>query len=102
MLRDEWGFDGYVMSDWGAVSDRVKGVYAGLDLEMPASGGANDRRVLQAVRDGRLEEKDVDLAVERLITVHQRYLDNARPQTVWDKEAQHELARGLAAECMVL
>ena len=102
VLRDEWGFDGYVMSDWGAVSDRVKGVYAGLDLEMPASGGANDRRVLQAVRDGRLEEKDVDLAVERLITVHQRYLDNARPQTVWDKEAQHELARGLAAECMVL
>ena len=102
VLRGEWGFDGYVMSDWGAVSDRVKGVHAGLDLEMPASGGANDRRVARAVRDGRLEEKDVDLAVERLLTVHRRYLDNARPETVWDKEAQHALARSLAAECMVL
>ncbi len=102
LLRDEWGFDGYVVSDWGAVSDRVKGVHAGLDLEMPSSGGSNDRRVVQAVRDGLLDEKDVDLCVERILTVHQRYLDNAKPDTVWDKEAQHELARELAAECMVL
>ncbi len=102
LLRGEWGFDGYVMSDWGAVSDRVKGVHAGLDLEMPASGGSNDKRVVEAVRDGRLDEKDVDLAVERILTIHQRYLDNAKPDTVWDKDAQHELARKLAAECMVL
>lgn len=102
ILRGEWGFDGYVMSDWGAVSDRVKAVHAGLDLEMPASGGTNDRRVVEAVRNGELDEKDVDLAVERLLTIHQRYLDNAKPNTPWDMEAQHALARKLAAECMVL
>ena len=102
VLRGEWGFDGYVVSDWGAAADRVQGVYAGLDLDMPASGGTNDRRVVEAVRAGRLDEKDVDLAVERILTIHQRYLDNAKPDTVWDKDAQHELARKLAAECMVL
>lgn len=102
LLRGEWGFDGYVVSDWGAVSDRPKGVHAGLDLEMPASGGVNDRLVVEAVRSGQLDEADVDLAVERILTVHQRYLDNAKPDTVWDKEAQHELARELAADCMVL
>ena len=102
LLREEWGFDGYVMSDWGAVSDRVKAVHAGLDLEMPASGGSNDRRVVEAVRAGLLNEKDVDLAVERILTVHRRYWDHARPDTPWDMEAQHALARALAADCMVL
>ncbi len=102
ILRGEWGFDGYVMSDWGAVSDRVKGVHAGLELEMPASGGANDRRVVEAVKNGQLDEKDVDLAVERLLTIHNRYLENAKPDTVWDKESQHALARKLSAESMVL
>jgi len=102
LLRGEWGFDGYVVSDWGAVSDRVKGVHAGLDLEMPSSGGANDKRVVDAVRAGELSEKDVDLAVERILTIHKRYWDNAKPETEWDMEAQHELARRMAAECMVL
>lgn len=102
VLRGEWGFDGYVVSDWGAVSDRVKGVHAGLDLEMPSSGGTNDKRVLEAVRAGRLDEKDVDLAVERILRVHERYWQNARPDTPWDMEAQHAQARVLAAECMVL
>lgn len=102
VLRDEWGFDGYVMSDWGAVSDRVKGVAAGLDLEMPASAGTNDARVVRAVREGRLDEALVDQAVERILTINERYLKNRRPETEWDMEAQHELARKLAAECMVL
>ena len=56
MLRKEWGFEGYVMSDWGAVSNRVKGVAAGLDLEMPASGGINDRKIVEAVKKGELDE----------------------------------------------
>ena len=68
VLREEWGFDGYVVSDWGAVSDRVAGVEAGLDLEMPASGGINDNKVLQAVREGRLSEAAVDQAVKELLT----------------------------------
>lgn len=102
LLRGEWGFDGYVVSDWGAVNDRVQGVAAGLDLEMPGSGGVNDRRIVEAVREGTLDEKLVDQAAERVLAVNYRYLENARPDTPWDKEAQHRLVRDLAAECMVL
>ncbi len=102
ILRDEWGFDGHVVSDWGAVSDRVKALAAGLDLEMPGSGGVNDQRIVQAVRAGALDEALVDQAVERILTVNQRYLDGKKPETPWDKEAQHALARRVAAECMVL
>ncbi len=102
LLRDEWGFDGCVMSDWGAVNDRAKGVAAGLDLEMPGSGGVNDRRIVEAVRAGALDEKLVDQAVERVLEFSCRYLENAKPETPWNKEAQHQLARDLAAECMVL
>ena len=102
VLRNEWGFDGYVVSDWGAVSDRVKGVAAGLDLEMPGSGGTNDVRIVNAVKDGRLDEKDVDESVRRILAIIDRYESNRRPDTPWDMEAQHDLARELAAECMVL
>ena len=102
VLRDEWGFDGYVMTDWGACSDRVKGVYAGQDLEMPASGGENDQFVLEAVRSGKLDEAVVDTAVERMLRVHEWYHDNAKPETPWDKEKDHVLAGELAADCAVL
>ena len=102
VLRDEWGFQGYVVSDWGAVSDRVKGVAAGLDLEMPASGGFNDRKVMQAVLEGKLAESVVDKAVERILTINYKFLENAAPDTPWDKEADHLLAAEMAAECMVL
>jgi beta-glucosidase len=102
VLRDDWGFEGYVVSDWGAVSDRVAGVAAGLDLEMPASGGINDRKVLNAVREGRLDEAIVDKAVELILTINYRYLENAKPETPWDKEADHLLSAQIAGECMVL
>ena len=102
VLRDDWGFKGYVVSDWGAVSDRVEGVAAGLDLEMPASGGHNDRKVLKAVQDGILDEAIVDQAVERILTINYRYLENAKPETPWDKEADHLLSAKIAGECMVL
>lgn len=102
ILRDEWGFDGYVVTDWGAVADRVKGLAAGVDLEMPASGDVNDKKIVEAVRAGELEEAVLDLAVERILTINYRYLEAAKPETVWDKEAQHELSARLAEECMVL
>ena len=102
VLRNDWGFEGYVMSDWGAVSTRAAGVKAGLDLEMPASGGVNDRKVMQAVLTGRLDEKYVDLACERILNINYRYLENAKPETPWNKEADHELAAHIASECMVL
>ena len=102
VLRKEWGFEGYVVSDWGAVSDRAAGVAAGLDLEMPASGGVNDRKIVEAVRAGKLDEKLVDQACDRNLNIVSRYLDNAKPETPWDKEAQHAQAARIAAECMVL
>ena len=102
VLRKEWGFKGYVMSDWGAVSNRVAGVAAGLDLEMPGSGGINDRKIVAAVKAGELDEKIVDQACERILEINYRYLENAKPETPWDQEADHELSAAIAAECMVL
>ena len=102
VLRDEWGFEGYVMSDWGATADRAEGIRAGLDLEMPASGGINDRKIVEAVKDGKLDEKRVDLCCERILNIVYRYVENAKPDTPWDQEAQHLQAAEVAAECMVL
>lgn len=102
VLRKEWGFEGYVVSDWGAVSDRVEGLAAGLDLEMPSSGGANDKKIVEAVRAGELDEKLVDQAVERILAINEKYLANAKPETLWDKEADHLLSAQIAQECMAL
>ena len=102
VLRKEWGFEAYVMSDWGAVSNRVKGVAAGLDLEMPASGGVNDRKIVEAVKKGELDEKLVDLCCERILNIIFRYQESAKPETPWDKEAQHAFSSQIASECMVL
>ena len=102
VLRKEWGFEGYVMSDWGAVSDRVAGVAAGLELEMPSSGGLNDQKIVEAVKAGILPEETVDLACERILNIVCRYLENAKPETPWDMEAQHLQSADIAGECMVL
>lgn len=69
VLRDDWGWDGVVVSDWGATRDRVAGVAAGLDLEMPATGGRTTALVIDAVRDGTLDEALVDIAVRRVLTL---------------------------------
>ena len=58
ILRDDWGFDGLVMSDWGAVNDRVEGLKAGLDLEMPGNGGMNDKHIVEAVKNGTVNDAD--------------------------------------------
>ena len=102
VLRDEWGFDGYVMSDWGAVSDRVAALRAGLDLEMPSSNGVNDVRIVDAVRNGTLSEETVNESVRRILRIMDRYLEERRPDTPWDKQVQHRLAADAAAQCMVL
>nr|AHF25322.1 thermostable beta-glucosidase B [uncultured bacterium Contig1500] len=102
VLRDEWGFEGYVMSDWGATADRAEGIRAGLDLEMPASGGINDRKIVEAVKAGKLDENLVDLCCERILNIVFRFTENAKPETPWDMEAQHLQAAEVAAECMVL
>ncbi|MDQ0223190.1 beta-glucosidase-like glycosyl hydrolase [Streptococcus moroccensis] len=101
ILRDEWGFEGYVMSDWGAVDRRVEALKAGLDLEMPSSNGINDAEIVQAIKDGRLEESILDQAVERILTVILDY--TSRYKLVdWDKDKDHAEARHIAEESAVL
>ena len=101
ILRDEWGFEGLVMSDWGAVDDRPKGVAAGLDLEMPSSMGKNDKYIVKAVEDGRLTMEQLDTCVRRVLELVKKSTES-RTETVWDKERHHKLARKLAANSAVL
>ena len=76
LLRKKWGFDGYVMSDWGAVFDRVTEAAAGMDLEMPTSNGENDKLLVAAVQNGTLEESVLDDIVERILRIVFRYHEN--------------------------
>ena len=101
VLREEWGFDGLVMTDWGAVHDRVAGVAAGLDLEMPSSRGWNDRLVAEAVRTGVLDESDLDRAVARVLRLVSRH-HRETPEEHLDLGAHHELAREAASRSAVL
>lgn len=102
ILRDEWGFGGYVVTDWGAVGDRVKGLKAGLDLEMPASGGQNDALIVQAVKSGELDERLLDQTVERLLKVLFSYVDHRAENVQFDYEKDHNKAVEMAVECAVL
>lgn len=102
VLRDQWKFDGYVMSDWGAVNNRVADLKAGLDLEMPASGGTNDQLIVRAVQSGALEESVVDTAVERILNIVFRYEEHRDKTAVFDRDKDHELARKVAQETIVL
>ncbi|AGL15656.1 glycoside hydrolase family 3 C-terminal domain-containing protein [Actinoplanes sp. N902-109] len=102
VLRGEWGFTGLVVSDWGAVNRRDAGVAAGLDLEMPSSGGSGTEIILQAVRAGTLAEQDVDLAVTRVLELVNRALPALGPGQTFDADAHHALAREAAVESAVL
>ncbi len=102
ILRDEWGFDGFTVSDWGAVNDRVKGVAAGLDLEMPGSRGVTDAQVVEAVRNGTLPESLVDQSVERILRILFKTRAIKTPEGKLDVDAHHALARETAAQCAVL
>lgn len=101
-LRDKWGFDGYVMSDWGAVNNRVEDLKAGLDLEMPSSNGVNDKLIVGAVESGELSEEVLDTAVERILNIVFRYEENRDKSVVFDRDKDHELARKVAEETIVL
>ena len=101
-LRDQWGFEGYVVSDWGAVNNRVEDLKAGLDLEMPGSNGANDKMIMGAVLSGELDEGVVNEAVERILNIVFRYEENRDKNAVFDKDKDHEMARKVAEETIVL
>lgn len=102
ILRREWGFKGFVMTDWGAMKDRVDSLRAGLELEMPASGEENDRAIVEAVKRGELEESVLDRAVERILQVVLRASRAVDGEAVYDREAHNDFASEAAADCMVL
>ena len=102
ILRDEWGFDGFVVSDWGAVNDRVLDLKAGMDLEMPGSEGINDSKIVEAVRNGTLDEAVLNRTCERILQAVFRYEENHKRGVVINWENDHEISRRMAEKCMVL
>ena len=102
VLREEWGFDGLVMTDWGGMNDRVAATAAGCDLEMPGSNGAFDAEVVAAVRQGRLPEAAVDDCAVRVVELTIRVAANRMPTADHDADAHHALARRAAAAGTVL
>lgn len=103
VLRDEWGFEGLVMTDWGAMNERVPALKAGLDLEMPDCHGETDRQIVAAVQNGTLSEEVLDQSVRRILTLADRYLSQKPDtQTSYDKEKHHALARKVAEQSAVL
>ena len=102
VLRDEWGFKGLVVSDWGATNRRVEGLASGLDLEMPASGGANDRLIEAAVRNGELQERILDETAVRITSLILAGRDRAESAPYSDMTGHHALAQRIASESCVL
>ncbi len=103
ILRDEWGYDGIVITDWGGSNDHIKGVAAGSDLEMPTPGLDSARQIVKAVKEGRLEEAAVDACVDRLLeAVFKTTADPKRDTKEFDRTGHHALARKAASEGAVL
>ncbi len=102
VLRREWGYRGLVVSDWMGTSDRVVGVEAGLDLEMPGNGGVNDERIVAAVQDGRLDSARLDQVVARVVELILRAGQRAPAAGAIDFDGHHALAREAAVRSAVL
>ncbi len=100
ILRDEWGFDGVVMTDWGAMHDRVKALKSGLDVEMPGDTPICRKQLQDAITKGKLDEAVLDRSVQRVVNLSERYKDNEKVQV--DFKKNHELAGIIAQESAVL
>ena len=103
ILRDEWGFDGAVITDWGGSNDHALGVKNGSTLEMPAPGGDSVRELLAAVESGKISESDIDARLSELLPLvfDTKAALDAAPRA-FDAAAHHALARRAAAESLVL
>ena len=102
ILRQQWHFEGLVMTDWGATHDRVLGIKAGLDLEMPSSGELNTRKILQAVDQGDLRLEDLDRVVARVLKLILKSKQQTPLTSGFSIEAHHQLAKRVATEACVL
>ena len=101
VLREEWGYKGMVVSDWGAVYDRVKGIKADLSLEMPYSGGHTDNDIVEAVKAGKLTMEELDEAVSHVLEMVFNYVEN-KQSGVFDMEKDHAESGRIAEESCVL
>ncbi len=102
ILKEEWGLEGIVVSDWGAVNDRPAGAAAGMHLEMPSSGEVNVRKVVDAVQSGELSESRLDEIVAELLTVILHAHEQRQPEAVFSVAEHHQLACRVASECVTL
>lgn len=102
ILREKWGFDGFVVSDWGAVKGRAEGVAAGLDLEMPGGPNATGDEIVKAVRDGILSEKALDKAAGNVLRFLLEAKEKQKENETVDRDACRSLARQISTECAVL
>ncbi len=103
ILRNEWKYDGVMVSDWGGEDDRIKGLLANNELEMPFNDGDTDREIVQAIRDGKLDEAVLDDCVDRVIDLALRTDKNLKESPVtFNEEENHKLAQKAAEECIVL
>lgn len=101
ILRGEWGYKGMVVTDWGAENDRVEGLLAGQELEMPTSNGVGNKQIVEAVKSGKIPEEFLDEKVDNILTVIMRGKEVLGNYT-YDAEAHHKKAREIASQCMVL
>lgn len=102
ILRDEWGFEGLVVTDWSAIVDRVQGCRAGVDIEMPYSGPFNDLAIVEAVQNKELDEKILDQIAENVTCLLLAAQGSRKENAAYDRDAHHQLARIAAAQSAVL
>ena len=102
ILRDEWGFDGVVVSDWGAVNDRVLGFKNGNDLEMPSSSGSGTKKIVEAVKNGEIDEALVNERALNMLNLIKKAADGAKKNYAYNDADDQPFARKVAAESMVL
>jgi len=102
VLKEEWGHEGLVVTDWGAMNERVPGLKAGVELEMPGTDNGNDAQIVAAVKSGELEEIVLDRVVERILALIFKAVPALAEDYVYDVEAHHQLARRVAGEGAVL
>lgn len=102
ILRDDWGYQGFVVTDWGAVKDRVDGILAGCDLEMPGATEGKTESIVKAVESGRLPQEKLNQAVRNVLTFVHDALSQRQEGTVFDRKAALEKAAEMEAECAIL
>ena len=106
ILRDEWGFEGAIVTDWGACNERDDGLLAGNDIEMPSSSGSGARKILNAIQSGKISEEILDARVLKILELIKKAADGAEKAAKegfeFDEEKDHILAKEIAEQSMVL